>query len=80
MTTAVTTAIIPINRTTQRRLRTTVKRLVIELGYLENCLDEGMLDEHLRGAAIGIDAAIDRLNHYLAHNPSEDRPSATPWA
>ncbi|MDA0268470.1 MAG: hypothetical protein O3A14_16305 [Cyanobacteria bacterium] len=75
MTTAITPAITATHRA--RRLRTTVKRLVIELGYLENCLDEGLLDDHLRTAAIGIDAAIDRLNHYLA-NSTESRP--TPWA
>jgi hypothetical protein len=50
----------------QRRLRTTVKRLVIELGYLERCQDEGLLDPNLHAAAVHIDGAVDRLNDYLA--------------
>ncbi|NJN22738.1 MAG: hypothetical protein HC812_18170 [Leptolyngbya sp. RL_3_1] len=71
--------ITPINRA--RRLRTTVKRLVIELGYLENCLDEGLLDDHLHAATLGVDAAIDHLNHYLAQcNEGHPSPHATPWA
>ncbi|MGD1908079.1 MAG: hypothetical protein ACFB0C_19100 [Leptolyngbyaceae cyanobacterium] len=50
----------------QRRLRTAVKRLVIELGYLERCLDEGLLDPDIHAAALHIDGAVDRLNDCLA--------------
>ena len=50
----------------QRRLRAIVKRLVIELGYLEHCLTEGRQDTHLETAAAGIDTAIDCLNEHLA--------------
>ncbi|MDA0267684.1 MAG: hypothetical protein O2890_13885 [Cyanobacteria bacterium] len=52
----------------QRRLRTAVKRLVIELGYLECCLDEGLLDVNIHAAAVGLDSAVDRLNDYLAQD------------
>ncbi|MGD1904758.1 MAG: hypothetical protein ACFB0C_02055 [Leptolyngbyaceae cyanobacterium] len=52
----------------QRRLRMTVKRLVIELGYLERCLDEGLLDANIHAAALNLDGAVDRLNGYLAHD------------
>ncbi len=50
-----------------RRLRNTVKRLVIELGYLERCLkeDAGEADSSLRAAALGLDGAISHLNRYL---------------
>jgi len=54
----------PISR--QRRLRAIAKRLVIELGYLEHCLSEGLQDTNVQTAAAGIDTAIDRLNDYLA--------------
>lgn len=50
----------------QRRLRTVVKRLVIELGYLECCLAAGIQDAHRRTAAAGIDTAIDCVNEHLA--------------
>ena len=49
----------------QRRLKAIVKRLVIELGYLEHCLTEGRQDAHLETAAISIDTAIDCLNEHL---------------
>jgi hypothetical protein len=50
----------------QRRLRAIAKRLVIELGYLEHCLAQGLQDTNVQAAATGIDAAIDRLNEHLA--------------
>lgn len=50
----------------QRRLRTIAKRLVIELGYLEHCLEVGRQDPYMATAAAGIDTAIDCLNEYLA--------------
>lgn len=50
----------------QRRLRETIKRLVIELGYLEHCLEQGSYDGNLRTAATRIDTAIDCLNEYIA--------------
>lgn len=50
----------------QRRLRAIVKRLVIELGYLENCITEGLQDANVQTAAAGIDTAIDCLNEHLA--------------
>ena len=50
----------------QRRLRAATKRLVIELGYLEHCLAEGLQDTNFRAAASGLDSAIDHLNEYLA--------------
>jgi len=60
------TAITTITQTNhQRRLRAIVKRLVIELGYLEHCLTEGRQGAHLETAAAGIDTAIDCLNEHL---------------
>ena len=50
----------------QRRLRAIAKRLVIELGYLEHCLAEGLQDPNVQTAAAGIDTAIDCLNEHLA--------------
>ncbi|MEM1309126.1 MAG: hypothetical protein AAF892_14115 [Cyanobacteria bacterium P01_D01_bin.71] len=50
----------------QRRLRAIVKRLVIELGYLEHCLAAGLQDAQVETAAAGIDTAIDCLNEHLA--------------
>ena len=50
----------------QRRLRAIAKRLVIELGYLEHCLAEGLQDANVQTAAAGIDTAIDCLNDHLA--------------
>lgn len=59
---------LPTHRSTQqRRLRTIVKRLVIELGYLEHCLAAGLQDANVRAAASGIDSAIERLNEHLAN-------------
>lgn len=49
----------------QRRLRAAVKRLVIELGYLEQCLAEGLQDSQVRTAAQGLDRAIACLNEHL---------------
>ena len=49
----------------QRRLRTMVKRLVIELGYLEYCLAAGLEDANLQTAALSIDTTIDCLNEHL---------------
>ncbi|MDB9529638.1 hypothetical protein PN498_26850 [Oscillatoria sp. CS-180] len=50
----------------QRRLRDAVKRLVIELGYLEHCLERGLQDVHVQTAAASIDTAINCLNEHLA--------------
>jgi len=50
----------------QRRLRAITKRLVIELGYLEHCLAEGLQDANVQTAAAGIDTAIDCLNEHLS--------------
>jgi len=50
----------------QRRLRAIAKRLVIELGYLEHCLAQGLQDTNVQAAATDIDAAINRLNEHLA--------------
>ena len=63
----ITTTSIPHCSDHQRRLRAVVKRLVIELGYLEYCLAEGIQDTHLRTAATGIDTAIDCVNEHLAN-------------
>jgi len=61
-----TTALIaPAPTTRQRRLRAIAKRLVIELGYLEHCLAEGLQDTNVQTAAAGIDTAIDCLNDPL---------------
>jgi hypothetical protein len=49
----------------QRRLRAITKRLVIELGYLEHCLAEGLQDASVQTAAAGLDTAIDCLNEHL---------------
>ncbi|RZM75265.1 hypothetical protein [Leptolyngbya iicbica] len=51
--------------TRQHRLRAIVKRLVIELGYLEYCLAAGLEDTNLQTAALSIDTAIDCLNEHL---------------
>jgi len=51
----------------QRRLRAIAQRLVIELGYLEHCLAEGLQDPNVQTAAAGIDTAIDCLNEHLAN-------------
>ncbi|MEO1294685.1 MAG: hypothetical protein AAFW75_02585 [Cyanobacteria bacterium J06636_16] len=61
-----TTALVNKRTHHQRRLRAAVKRLVIELGYLENCLTEGLQDTNIRTAAAGLDTAIDCLNEHLA--------------
>ena len=62
-----TTPIAPSQSTArQRRLRDIVKRLVIELGYLEHCLAKGLQDPIVQTAAAGIDTAIDCLNEHLA--------------
>ncbi|MEL6385083.1 MAG: hypothetical protein AAFQ89_21985 [Cyanobacteria bacterium J06626_18] len=50
----------------QQRLRAATKRLVIELGYLEHCLREGLQDANVRTAAAGLDTAIDCLNEHLS--------------
>ena len=63
-----TTATLTHQRTDhQRRLRAAVKRLVIELGYLEHCLTEGIQDTNIRTAAAGLDTAIDCLNEHLSN-------------
>ena len=49
----------------QRRLREVVKRLVLELGYLEHCLEKGLQDPNIHTAATGIDTAIDCLNQHI---------------
>ena len=63
-----TTTTAPANPRTahQRRLRAATKRLVIELGYLEHCLREGLQDPNVRAAAAGLDTVIDCLNEHLA--------------
>ncbi|MEO1300140.1 MAG: hypothetical protein AAFW75_31090 [Cyanobacteria bacterium J06636_16] len=62
-----TTTTAPNTRTAhEQRLRAAVKRLVIELGYLENCLKEGLQDANVRTAAAGLDTAIDCLNEHLS--------------
>ncbi|MEM9009093.1 MAG: hypothetical protein AAGE59_37005 [Cyanobacteria bacterium P01_F01_bin.86] len=63
-----TIATLTTNRThQQQRLRTVVKRLVIELGYLDNCLTAGLQDANVQAAAAGIDSAIDYLNEHLSN-------------
>ena len=57
------------------RLRASVKRLVIELGYLESGMspDNQSLtpqDAHLLAAASNLDAAIDHLNKHLTSTGS----------
>ena len=54
----------PINP--QCRLRNCVKRLVIESGYLEGLITEGVVDANLHAAASALDRSIDCLNDYLA--------------
>lgn len=58
---------LPHRTVQQRRLRAIVKRLVIELGYLEHCLAAGLQDANVSAAAAGIDSAIDRLNEHLSN-------------
>ena len=50
----------------QRRLRTVVKRLVIELALLEHCLTPDRQNLHLRAAASGLDIAINCLNEHFS--------------
>ncbi|WP_008309265.1 hypothetical protein [Leptolyngbya sp. PCC 6406] len=52
----------------QRRLRAVVKQLVIDLAHLEHCLAAGLQDGQVKAAAADLDAAIDRLNDYLARD------------
>ncbi|MEM0981477.1 MAG: hypothetical protein AAGH78_14525 [Cyanobacteria bacterium P01_H01_bin.58] len=61
------TTVVTLPTTQQRRLRSVVKRLVIDLGYLEHCLAEGLQDTNVRKAAKGLDSAIDCLNEHLAN-------------
>lgn len=51
--------------THRRRLKAITQRLVIELGYLEHCIAEGLQDANVKTAAAGIDTAIDCLNEHL---------------
>jgi hypothetical protein len=62
-----TTATTTRSTARQRRLRAIAKRLVIELGYLEHCLAEGLQDPNVQTAAAGIDTAIDCLNEHLTN-------------
>ncbi|MEM1310387.1 MAG: hypothetical protein AAGF98_13010 [Cyanobacteria bacterium P01_H01_bin.153] len=41
-------------RDCQGRLRAIVKRLVIELGYLEHCLAEGLQDTNVQTATLAL--------------------------
>ncbi|MEO1093547.1 MAG: hypothetical protein AAFX01_01440 [Cyanobacteria bacterium J06638_28] len=61
------TTVVTLPTAQQRRLRSVVKRLVIDLGYLEHCLAEGLQDTNVRKAAKGLDSAIDCLNEHLAN-------------
>ena len=64
MTTSTPSITHPIAR--QHRLQTIVKRLVIELGYLESCLIEGLQDDNVQTAIVSLDTAIDCLNEHLS--------------
>lgn len=64
MNTSTLSTIHPTTR--QRRLKAMVKRLVIELGYLEYCLAEGWEADHVQTAAVNLDTAIDCLNEHLS--------------
>jgi hypothetical protein len=56
------TAITTTQTTHQRRLRESVKRLVIELGYLEHRLTAGRQDTHLEtDVGEGFQASSDKL-------------------
>ena len=61
------TATAPANTVTahDRRLREIVKRLVIDLGYLDHYLSEGDQDSPLGVAAASLDTAIDCLNESI---------------
>ena len=63
----------------QRRLQNAVKRLVIELGYMEHCLAAGLQDANLRTAASGIDSAIDYVNEHLASYYQSCSAQLGPW-
>lgn len=60
-----------IDATAKERLRTAVKRLVIELGYLEKHVAELPPHSFAALAARSLDVAIDMLNHYLAEKPAK---------
>ena len=49
----------------QERISKGVKRLVIELGYLEHCIAEGILDPNIQVVINDLNAAIDNLNTFL---------------
>ena len=73
----------PLSPAHRRRLRSVVKRLVIELAHLEYCLAEGRQDAPIYAAAESLDSAIDGLNDYLARSSTASRsgPAAPPqWA
>ena len=73
----------PLSPAHRRRLRSVVKRLVIELAHLEYCLAEGRQDAPVYAAAESLDSTIDGLNDYLARSSAATRPApATPpqWA
>jgi hypothetical protein len=61
-----TTLSLSPQRLHQRRLRETVKRLVIELGYLDHYLQTSSPDPGLQTVAGYLDTAITYLNQHLA--------------
>jgi len=64
----------------QRRVRAIVKRLVIDLGYLEYCAEQGSIMPDLAIGASHIDAAIDAFNEYLEGISQKITPVATTGA
>ena len=59
-----------------QRVRAIVKRLVIDLGYLERCQAEGIQDVRFQIAVAGLDASVDDLNTYLEVATHEKAPAA----
>jgi len=70
-----TATVAPSSTAHHQRVRAIVRRLVIELGYLERCQRNGDRDLNLQIAIAGIDAAIDDLNEYLETNAQKIAPT-----
>jgi hypothetical protein len=56
----------PLPAAHKRRLRSVVKRLVIELAHLETVIQQGTEAAPVFNAAVSLDEAIDGLNAYLS--------------
>lgn len=60
------------------RLRRMVQRLVIEQGYLQHCIEQGIDKATIRLAADYLDDAIEHLNEYLETYGKDEPAPITP--